>query len=274
MSKKTQAIIWIIVAVLATLVIGYTIYSIVMYNVQEIKHPEVTFEIEGYGNVKMELYPEYAPNTVVNFLKLAEKGYYNGKVVYGKDTIAEYWGRAEDGTVVAPKLNMIDDKVEETSDENYEYSIKGEFIANKFEQNTLPHKRGVVSMVRANYTQQIAALVDESYNSATSQFTVITSDDAQSLNGLYAGFGRVIEGMDIVDRIYDSAISTEESNETDDVMSTDSSQSIQKFATYPVINSTTVETYGVDYGMPEIEKAFNYSNYLYQLMSRYYSGNE
>ena len=272
MSKKTQAIIWVTVSVVVLVCIVLVVYGIVMHNFQNVKHPEVSFEIEGYGTVKMELYPEYAPNTVVNFIRLAEKGYYNGKVVYGKDSLAEYWGRNQEGSVDSVKLSTIDDNVEETSDKNYEYEINGEFIANKFNQNTLPHERGIVSMVRADYTQQIPTLINESYNSATSQFTIIVGENAKALNGLYAAFGRVTEGMDIVDKMYDLAIQTEQSNETDNILSTDTtSASIQKFEVFPVITSTTVETYGVDYGMPTIKEAFNYSNYLYQLMSRYYS---
>ena len=273
MSKKTQGIIWLVVAIIAAVIIGYVIYSTVMFKVQTVKHPEVSFEIEGYGTVKMELYPEYAPNTVVNFIKLAQAGYYNGKVVYGKDTIAEYWGRSQDGTVENPKASLVNSSIESGSEGDFDYEIEGEFIANKFNQNTLSHKRGIVSMVRADYTSQMPSLIDESYNSASSQFSVIVSDNSKSLNGLYAGFGRITEGMDIVDQIYNSAINVDEgASATDDLntVSSDESSSIQKFETYPVISSTTVETYGVDYGSPVIKKAFDYSSYLYQLMSQYY----
>ncbi len=274
MSKKAQAVIWIIVAVIAIACIGYIIYSTVMYNLQNVKHPEVSFEIEGYGTVKMELYPEYAPNTVVNFIKLAQAGYYNGKVVYGKDSIAEYWGRTTEGSVENPKVSLIDSSVEAGTDADYDYEIKGEFIANKFTQNTLSHKRGTVSMVRADYTSQIPNLIDESYNSGSSQISVITSDNAKSLNGLYAGFGRVTEGMDIVDKMYELPVQAEEASAQDGLEALsgegETSNSIQKFDGYPVINSTTVETYGVDYGSPVVKKAFDYSSYLYQLMSQYY----
>ena len=262
----------VLVAVLALVGCFYIVYAFTLHNLQEVKNPKVTFDVEEYGKVTIELYPEYAPNTVVNFIKLAQKGYYNGKVVYGKDSISEYWGRTEEGTVDAPKLSTIDESVDPDSDDNYEYEIKGEFFANKFNKNTLPHGKGIVSMVRANYTSQISSLVDESYNSANSQFTIILSDDVKELNGMYAAFGKVVEGMDVVEKMYDLAIQTDENNETDNLLASDSSSStIQKFAEFPIINSTTVETYGVDYGMPEVEKAFDYSSYLYQLMSRYYS---
>ena len=278
MSKKAQGVIWLVVAIIAAIVIGYIIYSTVMFKVQNVKHPEVTFDVEGYGKVKIELYPEYAPNTVVNFIKLAQEGYYNGKVVYGKDSIAEYWGRTEDGDVEAPKASLVNSSIESGSDSDFEYEIKGEFIANGFNQNTLQHKRGVVSMVRADYTSQIPSLVDESYNSASSQISILLADSTKSLNGLYAGFGRIIEGMDIIDKIYDLPTQVDEGSTSDELssMSTDesSSNTIQKFETYPVIGSTTVETYGIDYGSPVIKKAFDYSSYLYELMSQYYGNNQ
>lgn len=137
MSKKMQAIIWIIIAIIVLILIGGVAYGIVRYATQEVKNPEVTFEIEGYGNVKMVLYPEYAPNTVKNFIALVNAGYYNGKVIYGKDEFSEYWGRDTEGNVENPKLSTINSSIEADSDSDYEYEINGEFVANDFNQNTL-----------------------------------------------------------------------------------------------------------------------------------------
>ena len=270
MSKKTQSIIWLVVAIVLVALIGTLIYGYVRNATQEIKNPEVTFEIEGYGNVKMVLYPEYAPNTVRNFIKLAQSGYYNGKVVYGKDSFSEYWGRNTEGNVDNPKYSTIDSSIEADSDDDKDYEINGEFIANGYNQNTLSHKKGIVSMVRADYTKQVKNLTTQSYNSANSQFTILTQDTTD-LNGLYAAFGEVVEGMDIVENIYNTATKEADSESAN----TDyNATTINAFETMPVISNVTVETYGVDYGMPETHEAFNYSQYLYQLMSQYYSNNQ
>ena len=124
-------------------------------------------------------------------------------------------------------------------------------------------------MVRADYTKQVKNLTTQSYNSANSQFTILTQD-ATDLNGLYAAFGEVAEGMDIVEKIY--ATATKTSEEDSKSSSSDyNATSITAFEAMPVIKNVTVETYGVDYGMPETHEAFNYSQYLYKLMSQYYS---
>ena len=90
MSKKVQIIIWAIIAALVCILIGGYVYNTVLRYTEGNTHPEVTFELQDYGTVKMELYPEYAPNTVANFVRLVEKGFYNNKVVYGKDDICLY----------------------------------------------------------------------------------------------------------------------------------------------------------------------------------------
>ena len=125
-------------------------------------------------------------------------------------------------------------------------------------------------MVRADYTKQVNNLTTQSYNSANSQFTILTQD-ATDLNGLYAAFGEVVEGMDIVEKIY----ATETKEQSAEEAGTDyNATTIKPFNTMPVIKNVTVETYGVDYGIPETHEAFNYSQYLYELMNQYYSGNE
>ena len=93
MGKKLRFILWLIIVIAIVLLIGTSIYNIVMAKTEKVSHPEVTFELENYGNIKIELYPEYAPNTVANFIKLVEKGYYNDKVIYGKDEVCLYVGR-------------------------------------------------------------------------------------------------------------------------------------------------------------------------------------
>lgn len=247
---------------------------------EEVKNPVLSLDIENYGTVKIELYPEYAPNTVKNIIALANNGYYNGKVFYGMDDVAVYVGRNADGESDNPTVADIDKSlvttdengVETVSEDDYEYSIDGEFISNNFKQNTLKHEKGVVSLVRADYTQQLSSLVDESYNSGTSQFTIIMDDEsAKNLDGLYAGFGRVTEGLDIVETIYGLEVKVDES---EDGETTTSSEAIQAFASAPVITSATVETNGGKYDLPEVHEAFDYSSYLNQLMTQYYTSNQ
>jgi peptidyl-prolyl cis-trans isomerase B (cyclophilin B) len=267
MSKKAKSIMWIIIAIVAIALIGLVVYGFVMYATQEVKNPEVTFEIEGYGSVKVVLYPESAPNTVKNFLALLNSGYYDDKVVYGRDEYGVYFGRDSEGDVEAPKLSTINSDIEEDSDDDYEYEINGEFVVNGDNDNTISHKKYVLSMVRADYTQQVSSLTTQSYNSATSQFMILDTD-ATELNGLYAAFGEVVEGTEIIDELYSREIATDDDESTGTEYN---ATTINAFSSFPTITNITVETYGVDYGLPETHEAFDYSSYLYQLLTQYYS---
>lgn len=270
MGKKVQLVIWSLIAIVAILLIGVVGYNLVLNQTEEVIHPEVTFEIENYGNVKIELYPEYAPNTVTNFIKLVEKGYYNNKVVYGKDDICIYVGRDQEGNAINPTVGLIDDSIEAGTESDYDYTIPGEFVANGYQKNTLRHEKGVISLIRNDYTQYVQTLTEESYNSGNAQLGIMMSDNSSKLNGVYAAFGRVTEGMEILEKIYTEA--EIKAPETAEDGSTNTSEGdIQAFSAYPVIKSATVDTHGIDYGMPKTEKAFDYSSYLYNLMSSYYS---
>ena len=142
------------------------------------KNPIVTMDIEDYGTIKIELYPKYAPNTVANFISLIESGFYDGLSFH----------RSVPGFV----LQGGDPSGDGTG--GPDYSILGEFKENGYNKNTLSHTRGVISMARSN-----------DYDSAGSQFFIVLDDSAAySLNGLYAGFGKVIEGMDIIDDIVEN----------------------------------------------------------------------
>lgn len=131
----------------------------------ESAHSQVKFTMENGGSFVIELYPEYAPKTVENFIELVESGYYNGLTFHR--VVEDFMAQGGEG-----------DKADR---------IIGEFSINGFEQNTLSHTRGVVSMARA-----------KDYNSASSQFFICYSD-ATFLDGQYAAFGKVIEGMEVVD---------------------------------------------------------------------------
>ena len=283
MSKKLQFIIWTVIAIAVVALLGLCIYNYVEMNSKGNVHPHVSIEFENYGTVEFELYPEYAPNTVANFIKLAQSGYYNDKVMYGKDTMCLYFGRDENGEVVEPTTETI----EYPEASPYNYSIDGEFIANGFAKNTLRHEKGVVSLIRSNYTEYFSDLYDESYNSGSSQIGIMMSDQSSNLNGVYAAFGRVVNGLDILEKIYNELEVVEETEEdvteedvedvdeeVDEETDTESEEEedkggIKKFAEYPKVTAVTVDTYGIDYGMPEIHKAFDYTEYLNNYLQSY-----
>lgn len=136
-------------------------------------NPIVTFEMENGKTFKAELYPEKAPNTVNNFLSLVNKGYYNGLIFHRVIAGFMIQGGDPNGTGTGGPG----------------YHIKGEFSGNGFAQNDIAHVRGVLSMARAQHP-----------DSAGSQFFVMHAD-ANYLDGQYAAFGKVIEGMETVDAI-------------------------------------------------------------------------
>lgn len=137
------------------------------------KNPQVTIKMEDGAVIKLELYPDKAPNTVRNFVTLANKGFYNGLIFH----------RVIPGFMIQGG----DPKGDGTGGPGY--SIKGEFSNNDFGKNDIKHVRGVISMARSN-----------SPNSAGSQFFIMVGD-VPSLNGEYAAFGKVTSGMDEVDKI-------------------------------------------------------------------------
>lgn len=136
------------------------------------QNPVATFEIEGGGVIRAELYPEVAPNTVNNFIFIANAGFFDGLIFH----------RVIPGFMIqggCPRGNGTGGPG---------YNIKGEFSGNGF-PNNLAHSRGVLSMARA-----------QNPNSAGCQFFVMVAD-APYLDGQYAAFGKVLEGMDEADRI-------------------------------------------------------------------------
>src|SRR5699024_5836107 len=135
-------------------------------------NPVVTFEMENGDIIKAELYPEIAPNTVNNFISLIQKGYYDGLIFHRVIPGFMIQGGCPDGTGMGGPG----------------YSIKGEFTGNGF-QNNLVHDRGVLSMARTMAP-----------DSAGSQFFVMV-EKAPHLDGQYAAFGKVIEGMEVADAI-------------------------------------------------------------------------
>lgn len=169
------------------------------------KNPIVTIKMQGGGVIKAELYPEKAPNTVNNFISLVKSGFYNGLIFH----------RVISGFMIQGG----DPKGVGTGGPGY--SIKGEFALNGFNKNDLKHSRGVLSMARAMNP-----------NSAGSQFFIM-HQNASHLDGQYAAFGKVIEGIEIVDEIAETATDWNDKPRTPQVM-----------------EKVTVETFGVEYPAP------------------------
>lgn len=169
------------------------------------KNPVVTIKMKSDKLIKLELFPDKAPNTVNNFIYLVKKGFYNGLIFHRViENFMIQGGDPEGQGIGGPG-----------------YSIKGEFTNNGVE-NDLNHTAGVISMARSQHM-----------DSAGSQFFIMHRD-APHLDGSYAAFGKVIEGMDEVDRIA--------KRETD-------------FRDKPLkeekMLSLVVETFGIDYPEPE-----------------------
>ena len=168
-------------------------------------NPIVTFEMENGDVIKAELYPEIAPNTVNNFISLVSKGFYDGLIFHR----------------VIPGFMIQGGDPQGSGIGGPGYSIKGEFAINRF-PNDLKHTRGVLSMARTMAP-----------NSAGSQFFIM-HEDSPHLDGQYAAFGRVIEGIEAVDNI--CAVRTDYRDRP---------------RTPQVMKKVTVETFGVEYPEPE-----------------------
>jgi peptidyl-prolyl cis-trans isomerase B (cyclophilin B) len=140
-----------------------------------VSHPIVTIVMNDGKKIKLELYPEVAPNTVNNFISLVQKGFYNDKVIHR----------------VIPGFMIQGGDPQGNGTGGPGYSIKGEFTSNGF-KNTLKHTRGVLSMARS-----------ANLDSAGSQFFIMVAN-AEYLDGQYAAFGKVTSGLDVVDAIVNS----------------------------------------------------------------------
>ena len=273
--QKVSLIVTAIVIVLVLGLIAYvtnTIIKKVNYNTQ---NPVATIEVENYGTIKVELLPEYAPNTVTNFIALSNNEFYDGLtfhrtipdfMIQGGDPNGDGSGNATLGDLKSEEEKSAENNTDENStsgeDDTAEYSIEGEFAINGYDKNTLKCKRGVIAMARSDYSSLGTTVAKEGYNSASCQFFIVTSEtNESSLDGQYAGFGKVIEGMDVVDKIANVEVQTRESG--DNTLKQD--MPIDP----PVITSIRVDTHGVDYGKPKTQEPFVYYSYM---MRQYYGG--
>lgn len=161
---------------LTQMIAAVGILGLVLSGCGEKEHPEIEITIKDYGTIKAELVPEQAPITVENFISLAEDGFYDGLTFH----------RIMDGFMMqgGDPLGNGTGGSEET--------IKGEFSQNGVE-NTISHKKGTLSMARS-----------QAPDSASSQFFIV-DEDSTFLDGQYAAFGHVTEGIEIVDKICSDA---------------------------------------------------------------------
>jgi peptidyl-prolyl cis-trans isomerase B (cyclophilin B) len=168
-------------------------------------NPIVTIKLKDGGTVKAELYPEVAPNTVNNFISLVKKGFYNGVIFHR----------------VIPGFMIQGGDPEGVGTGGPGYSIKGEFKGNGF-NNELKHSRGVLSMARSMHP-----------NSAGSQFFIMVAN-APHLDGQYAAFGKVTEGMEEIDKVVAAKRDFRDKPYEDQVM-----------------EEVTVDTQGTEYDEPQ-----------------------
>lgn len=250
---KTKNIIWIIALILVIIVLiglGYGYYRKATIKPE---NPIATMEVENFGTIKIELYPEFAPETVANFTTLANRGFYNGLTFHRivKDFMIQGGDKNGNGQGSATTKDLKDD-----GDET-EYTIKGEFISNGVNKNKLKFEEGILGMARSDYTSYSPTLTEESYNSGSSQFFIMTKANS-SLNGYYTAFGKVIEGLDIVHKIEETEVKA-----ADDAAESGNTE-VSTPVNPPKITSLTVETFGVDYGLPETLEPFDYMTWMYK----------
>ena len=178
------------------------------------KNPMATLTLEDGDQILIYLYPNKAPNTVSNFIYLANSGFYDGLTFH----------------------RVVEDFIVQGGDPNGDgtggpgYTIEGEFADNGFSKNDIPMEEGVIAMARFSSNGESS---EEAYNSAGSQFFILLSNK-DSLQGQYAAFGKVFSGMNILDKLSIVEVNSKDKPRED-----------------IVIRSIRVETYGADYGEPK-----------------------
>ena len=300
--KRILLILAIIIVALLLLYLGINYAKAGMNELKKDKNPVVTMEIEDYGTIKIELYPDMAPNTVKNFVALVNSGYYNGKTIseIGEDSIVGGFdlsdGKQEDSEekkdeekatvegedteeeyVPGPKLSNI--KTLKDGEDDTAYSIAGEFVEAGFTDNTLSHQRGVISMKRdtyedyqyqlsllqmMGYESYIESLISLMDNTAGSGFFIVTETNT-AYDGQYAAFGKVIEGMDVVDKISEAKVKESKSEDEENA----EAETIKVPEKEIKISKLTVDTKGIDYGVPETSTRFDFDALFSQLLSNY-----
>ncbi len=178
------------------------------------KNPLATLTLEDGDEILIYLYPDKAPNTVANFISLANSGFYDGLTFH----------------------RVVEDFIMQGGDPNADgtggpgYTIEGEFADNGYAKNDIVMEAGVIAMARFSSN---GSDTEEAYNSAGSQFFILMADK-DSLQGQYAAFGKVFSGLNVLQKLSQCDVNSNDKPRED-----------------IVIQSIRVETYGVDYGEPE-----------------------
>ncbi len=259
--KNFSKIVWIVALIAVLVLISMVLYGYYKKATLEVVNPVATMEVKDFGTVKMELYPENAPETVANFIALSNRGFYDGKTFHRivKDFMIQGGDKKGDGTGSASISDLRDLK---EGEEDREYTIKGEFTANKVD-NKLRFEEGTLAMARSDYSQYSPSLKEQSYNSGSSQFFIMTKDNS-TLNGQYTAFGKVIEGMDVVHKIEEVEVKAKTDENSDEASKASASQEVSTPVDPPVITSIRVETNGTDYGLPKTLEPFDYMSWMYK----------
>ena len=178
------------------------------------KNPMATLTLEDGEEILIYLYPDKAPNTVANFISLANSGFYDGLTFH----------------------RVVEDFIMQGGDPNADgtggpgYTIDGEFADNGYEKNDIVMEAGVIAMARFSSN---GSDTEEAYNSAGSQFFILMADK-DSLQGQYAAFGKVFSGLNVLQKLSQCDVDSNDKPRED-----------------IIIKSIRVETYGEDYGEPE-----------------------
>lgn len=270
--KKNCLIFSIIVVLVAILVLGVNLIKGKTYKP---KNPIATIQIEGYETpIKIELDPASAPNAVANFIKLANSGFYTDYEM----TIETNQISSSVSIDNMAKVSRINGQ----TDNDYVYGIKGDFTANGSKDNYIRNEKGVITMMRQDYSY--FGYTEEGYNSANCNFAILT-DDIPNYNGYYAAFGKVVEGMDVIDQISSSRVDENTTDENTDNKTTTTSENKEgttdensekedeesKVNTIK-IKSITVDTFGADYGNPEIVNYEENYKKVQQIYNQYFNG--
>lgn len=177
------------------------------------KNPTATLTLAGGDEIVIYLYPDKAPNTVASFISLANSGFYDGLTFH----------------------RVVEDFIVQGGDPNADgtggpgYTIEGEFADNGFQKNDIPMEAGVIAMARFSSNGEST---EEAYNSAGSQFFILL-EDKDSLQGQYAAFGKVFSGLNILQKLAQCDVNSNDKPRED-----------------IIIESIRVETFGEDYGEP------------------------
>lgn len=256
--KKVFLGIAIVLVCIAIIFVGIGLIRSKTYHVQ---NPIATIQIEGYDKpIKVELDPQSAPNAVANFIKLSNNGFYtNFKMHIDEDKILG------DESMEMAKLSSII----ENPEKDYVYGIKGDFIVNGID-NLIKHKKGVITMERDDYSY--FGYTEEGYNSANCNFAILT-EDLEGYNGYYAAFGKVVEGMDVLEAISATRVEENETTSTTDDATDASEDTEEKDVNVITIKSISVDTFGVDYGVPEVVDNEDTRLKVEAIYNQYFGGN-